>query len=79
MPKDGKHPHTVARLPRGLYERELYRLQAELVTMQEWVRAEGARVLVLFEGRITHETRPAATDERTLGLWMTGRRAPERV
>ena len=39
------------RLPRRVYERELYRLQAELVTMQEWVREEGKRVLVLFEGR----------------------------
>jgi polyphosphate kinase 2 len=40
-----------SRLSRKLYERELYRLQAELVTMQEWVRTVGARVLVLFEGR----------------------------
>src|SRR3954462_11272821 len=39
------------RLGKSLYERELYRLQAELVTMQEWVRSSGARVLVLFEGR----------------------------
>jgi polyphosphate kinase 2 len=39
------------RLPRGLYEQELYRLQAELVKMQEWVRAEGARIVVIFEGR----------------------------
>lgn len=39
------------RLPRPVYERELYRLQAELVTMQEWVRASGARVVVIFEGR----------------------------
>jgi polyphosphate kinase 2 len=43
--------HAASRLSRTLYERELYRLQAELVTMQEWVRTEGARVLVLFEGR----------------------------
>ncbi len=40
-----------AKLPRKLYEPELYRLQAELVRMQEWVRAEGARLLVIFEGR----------------------------
>jgi polyphosphate kinase 2 len=40
-----------SKLKRDVYERELYRLQSELVTMQEWVRAEGARVLVLFEGR----------------------------
>jgi polyphosphate kinase len=40
-----------ARLPRDLYEQELFRLQAELVKMQEWVRAEGARIVVIFEGR----------------------------
>jgi len=39
------------RLPRGPYEAELYRLQAELVRMQEWVKAEGARIVVIFEGR----------------------------
>src|SRR3984957_832641 len=39
------------RLPRGLYEAELYRLQAELVRMQEWVKAEGARIVVISEGR----------------------------
>ncbi|MEK7823742.1 MAG: ABC transporter ATP-binding protein [Candidatus Eisenbacteria bacterium] len=31
------------------------------------------RVCVMYEGRLTHETRPAETDERTLGLHMTGR------
>jgi polyphosphate kinase len=49
-----KHEHQTTnpdRLARKVYEAELYRLQSELVTMQEWVRAEGARVLVLFEGR----------------------------
>ena len=40
-----------ARVPRQLYETELYRLQAELVKVQEWVRAEGARIVVIFEGR----------------------------
>jgi polyphosphate kinase len=42
---------TPKRMAKGLYERELFRLQRELVTMQEWVRAEGARVVVVFEGR----------------------------
>ena len=41
----------VARMPRKIYERELFRLQAELVKLQEWVRAEGARLVVVFEGR----------------------------
>jgi polyphosphate kinase len=39
------------KLPRKLYERELLRLQEELVIMTEWVRREGARVVVIFEGR----------------------------
>jgi polyphosphate kinase 2 len=39
------------RLPKKRYERELFRLQAELVKLQEWVRAEAARVVVVFEGR----------------------------
>jgi polyphosphate kinase 2 len=39
------------RLPRRVYERELYRLQAELVKLQEWTRASGARIVVIFEGR----------------------------
>jgi polyphosphate kinase 2 len=39
------------RLPKNLYEAELYRLQAELVKVQEWVRTDRARVVVIFEGR----------------------------
>ncbi|HEV3290226.1 MAG TPA: polyphosphate kinase 2 [Streptosporangiaceae bacterium] len=39
------------RLPRKAYERELYRLQAELVSLQEWVREQKARIVVVFEGR----------------------------
>jgi polyphosphate kinase 2 len=33
------------------YEKELYRLHVELVKLQEWVQATGAKVCVLFEGR----------------------------
>ncbi|WP_233573807.1 polyphosphate kinase 2 [Amycolatopsis panacis] len=40
-----------ARLPRAVYEKELARLQIELVKLQEWVRHEGARLVVVFEGR----------------------------
>ena len=39
------------KVPKDVYEAELFRLQAELVTLQEWVRATGARVAVVFEGR----------------------------
>ncbi|MBK9776507.1 MAG: polyphosphate kinase 2 [bacterium] len=34
-----------------VYKRELPRLHIELVKMQEWVRASGHRVVVIFEGR----------------------------
>ena len=33
------------------YEKELRRLQVELVKFQEWVKKEGLRVVVIFEGR----------------------------
>jgi polyphosphate kinase 2 len=39
------------RIPKKVYETELRRLQGELVKMQEWVRAEGRRLVVIFEGR----------------------------
>ena len=45
-------PHDNAtKVPRKLYERELLRLQGELVQMKEWVRTTGVRLVVLFEGR----------------------------
>jgi polyphosphate kinase len=49
---DAKPAQAISgRVPRQLYRSELLRLQAELVKLQEWVRAEGARLVVVFEGR----------------------------
>ena len=39
------------KMPTKLYESELARLQIELVKLQEWVKAKGLKVVVLFEGR----------------------------
>jgi polyphosphate kinase 2 len=39
------------RMPKAAYEKELEKLQAELVTMQRWIIESGARVVVIFEGR----------------------------
>ena len=47
--KSGKHKK--AKIPKKVYAAELFRLQTELVKLQEWVRATGARVVVVFEGR----------------------------
>src|SRR5215472_4089446 len=52
--KDGRRaadPVRPDRVPRRIYEAELLRLQAELVKVQEWVRAERVRLVVIFEGR----------------------------
>ncbi len=35
------------------YQRELRRLHGELVALQEWVKASGAKVCIVFEGRDT--------------------------
>ncbi len=40
-------------LSRDGYEKEMKRLQVELVRLQEWVKREGLKVVVLFEGRDT--------------------------
>ncbi len=39
------------RLPKKTYERELKKLQSQLVDMQAWVQTSGARIVVIFEGR----------------------------
>jgi polyphosphate kinase 2 len=38
-------------LDRKVYFRELFRLQHELVRLQDWVKHQGLKVVVLFEGR----------------------------
>ena len=44
-------PPVSSKLSTKVYAQELRRLQQELVEMQYWVRENGARVVVLFEGR----------------------------
>ena len=39
------------KMSRKAYERELERLQIELVKLQEWIRHKGLKVVVIFEGR----------------------------
>jgi polyphosphate kinase 2 len=48
----GAEPHAEAdREARRLYFRELFRLQGELVKLQDWVQHTGHKVVILFEGR----------------------------
>jgi len=49
-PSDEAEAHG-EKLKRRDYERELAKLHVELVKLQEWVRREGKKICVLFEGR----------------------------
>ena len=42
---------TQPKMTRKQYEKELRKLQTELCRLQEWVKAKGLRVIVVFEGR----------------------------
>ncbi|CAN5354776.1 polyphosphate kinase 2 [soil metagenome] len=46
-------PGATKKLNKKEYEKELERLQTELVAMQEWIKKTGHRVVVIFEGRDT--------------------------
>ncbi|MGY1829318.1 polyphosphate kinase 2 [Geodermatophilus sp. SYSU D01180] len=65
-------PRSTGKVPTAYYEEEMARLQVELVKQQEFIRARGLRVVVLFEGRdaagkggaiqrITESVNPRAT------------------
>ncbi len=51
--KAGAHtdPTNPPKLSKKAYEKELLRLQAELVDMQQWVVETGARLVIVMEGR----------------------------
>ncbi len=41
----------VIKIKKSVYEKELFKLQLELVKLQEWVKHAGLKVVVIFEGR----------------------------
>jgi len=48
---DDKNEKGAEPMKRKAYEKELKKLQADLCTLQEWVKQKGLRVIVIFEGR----------------------------
>jgi polyphosphate kinase 2 len=48
--RSGGYPYRNL-LSRKSYERQKYELQVELLKLQAWVKATGARIVILFEGR----------------------------
>jgi len=51
LPKEPPQYKTNGKLKTQYYERELTRLQEELVKLQYWVSEQGLRVVIVFEGR----------------------------
>ena len=49
----GGQEAALPRMRRKVYEAELAKLQGELVALQEWVKASGAKICIVFEGRDT--------------------------
>ena len=48
---DGESDAGTHKLKRKEYEKELRKLQTELCSLQDWVKATGERIIVIFEGR----------------------------
>jgi polyphosphate kinase 2 len=49
--EQAQEPPSKKKISKQRYEKELARLQIELVKLQEWIKEKGLRVVVLFEGR----------------------------
>ena len=47
---DPSYPHA-DRMPRKAYEKDIDKLQIELVKLQAWAKESGARIALIFEGR----------------------------
>jgi len=47
----GKSSGKPKTIKKAVYEKELFRLQLELVKLQEWIKHKGLKVVVIFEGR----------------------------
>ncbi len=48
--RSGEYPYD-RRMPFKAYENELHLLQIELLKLQRWVRDQGERIVIVFEGR----------------------------
>ncbi len=51
LPPEAKAESGREKMSNKEYEKEMFKLQTELVKLQEWVKATGARIVILFEGR----------------------------
>ena len=50
-PRSKATPEPAAKLKRKEYEKQMLQLQTELCLVQDWVKATGQRIVIIFEGR----------------------------
>lgn len=48
---ESKYFNKHGKVTKSYYEKEIHGLQIELVKLQEWIKAKGKKVVVIFEGR----------------------------
>lgn len=48
--KPGEYPYKHA-YNRDLYKKQIYQLQIELLKLQNWIKAKGKKLVIIFEGR----------------------------
>src|SRR5690242_6278769 len=53
MAKRNSNGKADSKMKRKLYDKELRKLQVELCHLQEWVKAKGLKIIIVFEGRDT--------------------------
>ncbi len=51
IPTMEEQSENKAKFPKKAYEKELGRMQIELVKLQEWVKDQGLKMIIIFEGR----------------------------
>ena len=60
----GNGSEKIERIGKKKYNKELFRLQLELIKLQEWVKAKGLKVVIVFEGRdAAGKDRPARRED----------------
>ena len=62
VPRQEPGAGPAPKMKRKAYEREMRVLHGELVALQEWVKASGAKVCIVFEGRDTAARLPAGSE-----------------
>jgi hypothetical protein len=73
--RDGENYKEAQKLRNKEYESELFKLQLELVKLQDWVKKTRARIAIVFEGGCRrqgrhYQTHYGASEARACFIWL---------